>query len=706
MAAMRTIPNFPLVLLAIAACASTPPSEPNPATPLAAATQPEARKKNPPPPPLPGPLPAELGLDEATLDRQANPCDDFYRYACGGWMDKTEIPADRSSTSRGFVTILEKNELLLKEILERAAAKKLKKGARFSKQLGDHWSTCMDEKSLDASLPEVKRRLARFQGIKDGKALATVVGELHAAGVGPIFRFGSMQDLRDASIVIGGLSEGGLGLPDRDYYVKDDEKTKAVRDAYAAHVQKTFELLGDAADVAQKKRDDVMALETRLATVTLTNVERRNVEKLYHRLERAGVQKAAPSFAWDKYFSAVGAPKVTQINVTHPAFFEELERIVQETKPEVWEAYLAWVVLRSSVPALPKAFQDQDFAYQSKALTGAKEDRPRWKKCVTLADEQLGEALGFVFVEEQFGKEGKEVTTAMVKAVQDAMAADIDTLAWMDDATRTLAKAKIGKMFNKIGYPDKWRSYASYQTDRKSFLGNYLRGAQVEVKRDLAKIGKPVDKSEWYMSPPTVNAYYDPQTNQMVFPAGILQPPFFTRGGADAVNFGAIGMVVGHEITHGFDDEGRKFDADGNLRDWWSADAGKKFVDKAQCVKEQFDGYIAIEDIHLKGDLTLGENTADLGGLKLALTALSAWEKQHAPPAGPLSSTQLFFLGYAQAWCSKYRPEASRLRAATDPHAPAYWRVNGPLSNMPQFADAFGCRAGDQMVREKRCEVW
>jgi putative endopeptidase len=671
----------------------------------------------PPPPPPPAPPrapPAKLaklgalppGLDESIIDWEASPCEDFYRFACGGWLDKTEIPADRSSYSRGFVTLAERNELLLKDILERASASKLAKGTPFTKQLGDHWATCMDEKKLDSSLPEVKKQLAAFKGIKDGKALAKVAGKLHAQGVAPLFGFGSMQDLKDASLVVAGLGEGGLGLPDRDYYVKDDEKMKAVRDAYAAHVQRMFELLGDKPEAAARRKDDIMALETRLATVTMTNVERRDPTKLYHRLERDGVKKAAPSFAWDVFFTEVGAPKVTQVNVTHPPYFEELDKVVKETSPEVWESYLSWVFVRSVVPALPKAFQDEAFAYTSKALTGAKEDRARWKKCVSYADSQLGEALGRVFVDEHFGADGKARTSSMVKSLQVAFERNLDALPWMDDGTRAVARAKGQKMLNKIGYPDAWRDYASFKTDRASFLGNMLRGQQFEHRRDLAKIGKPVDKNEWYMSPPTVNAYNDPQNNQIVFPAGILQPPYFNREATDAVNFGAMGMVVGHEITHGFDDEGRKFDAEGNLRDWWSPEAGTKFVDKTSCVKKQFDGYVAIEDIHVKGDLTLGENVADLGGLKISLAALKAWEAEKEPTESPYSTTQQFFIGYAQSWCSKYRPEQARLRAATDPHAPPLWRVNGPLSNLPEFAAAFGCRPGDRMVRAERCEVW
>ncbi len=675
------------------------------------AAKPVAPAPPPPPPPSPAvssaPLPA--GLEETALDRKANPCDDFYRYACGNWMDTTEIPADRSSTSRGFVSIADRNELVLREILERAAAGKV--AGENGKKLGHHWSTCMDEPKLEASLPLVQKEAKAFAAVKDGKALAKVTAALHAKGVNALFDFSSMQDLKDSTLVVGGLSEAGLGLPDRDYYLLDDDKTKQVRDAYLEHVEKMLVLAGDKPEAAKTKRDAIFALEKRLATATRTKVEKRDIEKTYHRLERVGVKKTTPAFDWDGYFKILGADKLTTINVSHPSFFEELNNVVKETKPEVWNAYLGWALLRANVPALPKAMQDERFRYESAALTGAKEDRPRWKKCVALADGQLGEALGQVFVDEQFGKDGKARTLAMVVAVEAAFDKNLDSLSWMDEPTRAEARAKAMKMTNKIGFPDLWRDYSVYTTTPDSFLVNYQNGVQFLVKRDLAKIGKPVDKNEWYMSPPTVNAYNDGQMNEIVFPAGILQPPFFNKDAPDAVNFGAMGMVVGHEITHGFDDEGRKLDKNGNLKDWWSPDAGKLFEEKTGCVVKQFDDSVALEDIHVNGKLTLGENTADLGGLKVSLQALKAWQNAHAaegvaPTSSPYTPEQLFFLGYGQSWCSKYRPEQARLRAATDPHAPPFLRVNNPLQNLPEFAAAFGCKAGDKMVRAARCEVW
>ena len=651
------------------------------------------------------PLPA--GLDDTAMQRSVSPCDDFYAFSCGGWMKTAEIPADRGTTSRGFISILERNELLMKDLLERAAAGKIP--GDDGKKLGDHWSTCMDEAKLEASLTTMQKNNKAFANIKDGKALAAAVAKLHLTNANALFGQGVMQDLKDSQTIVFGFFEGGLGLPDRDYYLVDDEKTVKVKNAYATHVEKMLVLAGDKPADAVAKRDLIMALEKRLATATRTKVEKRDVEKMFHRLERAGTKKLAPSFDWDGYFKGIGLPKVTAVNVAHPPFVEAMELVVKETTPATWAAYLQWVQLRSSIPALPKAMQDERFRYESEALTGATADRPRWKKCVDLADSQLGEVLGKLFVAEHFGADGKTRAQAMVDAVRVSFAKNIDTLTWMDEPTKMEAHVKADKMITKIGYPDLWRDYSNYTTTRDSFLKNYSAGLAFELRRDLNKIGKPLDKNEWQMTPPTVNAYNDGQRNEIVFPAGILQPPFFNKAAPDAVNFGAMGMVVGHEITHGFDDEGKSLDAVGNLRDWWSPESKELFVKKTKCVQDQFSNSVAIEDIKVNGALTLGENTADLGGLKIALAALHVSMASVATtPAvtSPYTPDQLFFLGYAQSWCSKYRPEVARLRAATDPHAPPFLRVNNPLSNMSAFAAAFGCKASDRMVRATTCEVW
>ena len=686
-----------LALVAVDGCASPKPVKP------VVTTAPPAPP--PPPPPTISTAPLPVGLDEAALDRSVKPCDDFYAFACGTWMKNTEIPADRSSTSRGFVSIAERNELLMKDILERATKGEI--AGDDGKKLGDHYQTCMDEPKLETSLAQLKKDARLFKTVKNGKSLAAVVAKMHLKGQGALFSMGAMQDLKDAKEVVFGLYEGGLGMPDRDYYLNDDEKTAKVRELYKAHVVKMLVLAGDKEAAAQKKMETIFALEKKLAESTRTKVEKRDIAAMYHRLDKAGTKKLAPLFSWDFYMAGIGQKKTTAWNIAHPAFFETLNGLVKTTKPAEWAAYLEWVQLRSSIPALPKAMQDAQFAYESEALTGAKEDRPRWKKCVALADSQLGEALGKVFVAEQFGEEGKTRTLAMVKAVEAAFEANLDNLSWMDEPTRAEARTKAKGMKNKIGYPDVWRDYGPYKTSSKSFLQNYVGGVTFEVKRDLAKIGKPVDPNEWYMSPPTVNAYNDGQMNEIVFPAGILQPPFFNKDAPDAVNFGAMGMVVGHEITHGFDDEGRKLDSTGNLRDWWSEASGKAFEERTKCVEKQFDDSIALEDIHVIGALTLGENTADLGGLKMSLLAMSEWQKTKPAAAdSPYTPEQLFFLGYAQSWCSKYRPEAARVRAKTDPHAPPFLRVNNPLKNLPAFQEAFFCQAGDPMVKADACEVW
>jgi len=441
-------------------------------------------------------------------------------------------------------------------------------------------------------------------------------------------------------------------------------------------------------------------------------VQRRDPANIYHRIDRAGLLAQAKDFPWAEYFTAVGAKDVTAINVTSVPYAQPLAAIAKDTSPQVLETYLSWVVLRSATPALPKVFQDEAFGYASKAFTGAKVDRPRWKKCVAFTDAELGEALGREFVRRAFGDDGKARTAAMVEALQKAFEANLATLPWFDEATRQAALEKVRRMVgnNKIGFPSVWRDYSALTTSRGSYFSNAQATSRFEVSRQLAKIGKPVDRTEWLMSAAMVNAYYDPQKNEIVFPAGILQPPFFNREATDAVNFGSMGMVVGHEITHGFDDEGRQYDVDGNVRDWWSEAVGKAFVVKADCVKQQYAGYTAIDDIKLKGDLTLGENIADLGGLKLAHAAMVDWysKKAAAEQQYRFTPSQQFFLGFAQSWCTKMRPEMARLRAATDPHSPARFRVLGPLGNLDAFSKAFQCSERAPMVRRgaERCDVW
>jgi len=688
------VKRLSLLVLVAAGCASAPPPAPSSPAPKAAAA---------------APAPTPPGIDAAAMDLSVNPCDDFYQYACGNWLKATPIPPDRSTWGRGFDVIEERNQQILKEILEAAAEGKAPPGTPYAKQLGDYYATCMDESKLDNALPELRTVLRKIDRLATSRQVAEEVARLHDAGANVLFAYGSGQDYRDATQVIGIVEQGGLGLPDREYYLSDSPKMKEIREGYRAYVAQMFGLLGDAPAVAAKKADQVLEFETKLAQASLDRVSRRDPDKVYHRTDPKALVRSAPGFDWSRYFAAEGTPGVQALNVTHPPFAAEVGQLVRRAPRAQLRTYLSWRLISSQVIALPKQFSDASFAFRSKYLTGAKEDLPRWKKCVAATDLGLGEALAVPFINQTFGPDGKKVTKSMVEQIESAFQANLDTLPWMDPTTKERAREKARAVFDKIGYPEKWKTYDGLVTDRGTFLGNRTRSMAYENARDLKKIGKPLDRALWEMTPPTVNAGYQASLNEIVFPAGILQPPFFIKDATDAVNFGAMGMVVGHELTHGFDDEGRKFDGKGNLADWWTAESGKAFVDRVECVKKQFDGYVAIDDVHVNGALTLGENVADLGGLKLAFAAMQAYAKAHpdrAPPPSRFSPEQQFFLGNAQSWCTNIRPETARLYATIDPHSPAKDRVNGPLSNLPQFEQAFGCKAGDKMVAQNRCEVW
>jgi putative endopeptidase len=690
------------VLLATAAC-STTTSAPKVAVPAAAAPAPAA-----PASATTSQLPMPVGLDAAALDTNADPCTDFFRYACGGWLDHTEIPADQSRWVRSFNVLRESNLAVLHTLLEATAAGKPPPGMLYPKEVGAYYASCMDEPKLETALPVLKKELARISSLSSKKALAAEVARLQRSGARPVFMFQSTQDAKDATLVIAEFNQGGLGLPDRDYYLKDDAKMKSVLAAYREHVKAVFVLLGDKPAAAGKKADAVVAFETRLAKASLDRVSRRDPDKVYHRVERAGLKKLAPAFDWDVFLTRVGAPGITTISVDHQPFYAEVSAMAVDVPLSVWRTYLAWTEVRGSFDALPKRFQAERFSFLSTNLSGAKEDQPRWKKCVDATDRAFGEALGAAYVEAAFGKEGKAVTREMVSLIEQSFETNLATLSWMDEPTKARAREKVRAIVNKVGFPDKWKTYDGLAIDHGSFLGNYWRSQGYERDRDLKKVGKPLDRTEWGMTPPTVNAYYRAELNEIVFPAGILQPPFFDRNASPAVNLGAIGMVVGHELTHGFDDRGRKYDGAGNLVDWWTSASGKGFEERASCVKSQFDGYVAVEDVKLNGGLTLGENTADLGGLKLAFMALQAYVQAHPGQVAPARYTleQQFFLGYGQAWCGKARTQEARRRAQVDPHASPEWRVNGPLSNLVSFQNAFGCKAGQPMVRSPRCEVW
>jgi endothelin-converting enzyme/putative endopeptidase len=673
-----------------------------------AAASPACRTSAPLPAPDGAP-PALPTFDASALDRTVSPCDDFYRFACGGWIAANPIPADKARWGR-FDELRKRNAADLRAILESDAVGRIDPADRYPRKVGDFYAACMDEPGIESrGLGDLRAQWAALDAVGDARSLAAQVARFHREGVPALFAFGSDQDFRDSTQVIGEVAQGGLTLPDRDYYLKDDPKTASIRAAYDAYQKKALHLAGVPLPEAEKEARAIQDLERSLAESHWTRVEMRDPVRLYNRVELAGLEKAAPRFPWKAYLAEVGRPGLTAINATTPRFLERIDALVAGTPPAAWRAYLRWQLLddMAAARALPRAFVDARFAFQSASFTGAKELEPRWEHCVRLTDRALGEALGQAYVRRHFGGDAKDRTRRLVAEIEEVMGDDLRGLGWMDDSTRAQALEKLGRIFNKIGYPDAWRSYESVEVTRASLLVSLLSARAFEVRRDLDKIGKPVDRAEWRMTPPTVNAYYSALLNEIVFPAGILQPPFYGRTAPEPMNYGAVGMVVGHELTHGFDDAGRQFDARGNLRDWWSPAVGKEFERRAQCVVDQFAGYVAVDDVKVNGKLTLGENIADLGGVKLAFAAYRA-AAGRAPAVGGFAPDQQFFLGEAQVWCSATRPEQSRLWAAIDPHAPPEHRVNGPLSNLPEFAAAFECPAGSRMVRppEQRCEVW
>lgn len=697
---------LPCASAAVGACApeAEAPVQHPPAAVVATATAPAPSNSAPTvaaTPPLKGP-------DEAALDRSTAPCDDFYQFACGGWMKATPIPEDEASWVRSFSVIHEDNLKALRDILERDSRGD-SRGDAYGKALGDLWTSCMDETAIEQrGLEDLQPELKAIDAVRDPKSLVKALAHLHSIGVGAAFGFDSEIDFKDASRMIAGVSQGGLGLPERDYYFRSDPRTKDIRAEYTKHVARTLELLGEASKAAEHDADTVMKLETQLARASMTNVELRDPQKVYHLLNLDGLQKIAPDVAWDSYLSELGFPAIRAINVAQPDFVKEVDTMAKAINVADWRTYLRWHLAAAASPWLSRKFVDEWFHFRQ-VLTGTKVLQPRWKRCVGFADQMMGEALAQPFVKQFLGEDGKRAAEQMVAGIEESMKIDIDSISWMDDPTRTKAQTKLGKITNKIGYPAKWRNYDALEIDRGSFVQNVERATQFEVRRQLTKVGKPVDKEEWQMTPPTVNAYYDPTMNEMVFPAGILQAPFYGNLQTPALNYGAIGMVIGHELTHGFDDEGRQFDADGNLRDWWSAPVAAEFDKRAECVQKQFDDYVAVDDAHIKGKLTLGENIADLGGVRLSLAAFERAQKGRSiTTSNGFTPQQQFFVGFAQAWCANYRPEALRLLVATNPHSPPKYRVNGPVSNVPEFATAFQCAAGSPMVRgrDNRCEVW
>ena len=646
-------------------------------------------------------LKATPGFDLSAIDRATNPCDDFYQYACGSWLKNNPIPSDESSWGR-FSELQQNNQIILRQILDEAAAAKTPDGN--TRKIGDYYATCMDETTINQrGLAPLKAEMDRINAMQSPQDLAEVIGRLHRAGVDVLFSFGSSQDLKDSTAVIGWADQGGIGLPERDYYFRDDAKAVDTRKEYIAFMSKMLGVMG----MQVSRAEQVMALETAMAKASMDVTSRRDPTKLYHMMKMPEFQALADSFNWSRYFAALGAPKLEVLNVATPDFFMAQEQLIKSQPLDVWKSYLILHLVRGQSRVLPRNIDDTVFAFYSTYLTGAKDKRPRWKRCVDATDGDLGEALGKAYVEKTFGTEGKQRTLQMVRQIEKSMEQDLQKLAWMSPATKKKAMEKLHAVTNKIGYPDQWRDYSGLEVVRGDALGNSLRANQFEYARQLAKIGKPVDRLEWSMTPPTVNAYYDPQMNNINFPAGILQPPFFDKAVDDATNFGAVGAVIGHELTHGFDDEGRQFDKDGNLKDWWTASDATAFEQRAQCLIDQYSSYDLGEGVHMNGKLTLGENTADNGGLRLAWMSLaSSLAAKSLPKKDDFTAEQRFFLGFAQVWCQNETVEVARLQAQTNPHAIPKYRANGVVSNMPEFQKTFACKAGQPMVRAKACRVW
>jgi putative endopeptidase len=648
-------------------------------------------------------------FDVNALDKSINPCTDFYQFACGGWRAANPIPSDKSRWGR-FNELAEYNLNQLHDILERTAASG--KHSAIEKKIGDFYGACMDEKTVESlGAKPLAPYFGKIDAIKTKEDLIKHIAYMQQNGMNALFAFGSAPDLHDANQTIPNVDQGGLTLPDRDYYIKEDAKSVETRQKYLEHVQKMFELLGDKPDVAAAEAKTVLGVETGLAKVSMDRVSRRDPKNRDHRMKVAALQQIGPNFTFTSYFAATGAPKFDSLNVGNPDFFKAVNAQIESVQLADWKTYLRWKTLRATANELSSAFVDENFNFNGMYMGGAKELEARWKRCTRATDADLGEALGRLYVEKTFGADGKERSLKMIRAIEAEMGKDIDSLDWMSEDTKKEAHKKLASIVNNIGYPDKWRDYSTVEVKRNDYLGNDIRATMFEVKRNYNKIDKPTDKKEWGMTPPTVNAYYRGAMNDINFPAGILQPPFFSRSVDDAVNFGGIGVVIGHELTHGFDDQGRKFDAVGNLRDWWTEKDGKEFETRANCIADQYSNYVAVKDdkgeVKLNGKLTLGENTADNGGLRLAYMALMSMlgDKVNEKKDG-FSAAQRFFIGYGQIWCQNQTEQIARQLAITDPHSPGQYRVNGVISNSPFFKEAFGCRAGDPMVRENTCRVW
>jgi putative endopeptidase len=661
----------------------------------------------------PAPVQTIPGFDKSAMDTAADPCVDFYQYACGNYSKLHPIPADLPLFDQ-FSNLYEFNLQALHGILEKASTAHAAAGSDEQK-IGDYYASCMDRAAIDkAGLAPIQPELDRIAALKSPADLAAEIAHLQRIGGNAVFfTLQSAQDYKDATRMVAVVDQGGIGLPEKDYYLRTGEKDNELRTQYKQHLANVLRLLDEPSEAADKQAADIMAFETALAKVSMGNVERRDPEKTYHMEQLTAFATDTPNLHMAEFLSQSGAPPVTELNVASPGFFTGLNQLVTSTSMDTLKNYLRVHLIDSFSSELPKRFDDETFDFYGRKLAGTPEQEARWKRCVNATDGSLGEILGKVYVAQYFGGDSKAKTAEEVNQIETAMGRDLDQLEWMSPATKVKAHEKLAAIVDKIGYPNKWRDYSALTIKPDDGMGNAIRAGDFANNYQLHKIGRPVDKGEWDMTPPTVNAYYDTSMNTINFPAGILQPAFYDRTASDATNYGHIGAVVGHELTHGFDDEGRKFDAQGNLKDWWTADDAKRFEQRTDCLVNEYNGFVAVDDLHVNGKLTLGENTADNGGLRLAWMALVAdAANQHTAldqkTATGYTPKQELFLGWAQNWCSTVRPEMSRMLAQTDVHSPNHIRANGVIVNMPEFGAAFGCKTGQPMTPApaKMCRVW
>ncbi len=650
------------------------------------------------------------GIDLKAMEPSVSPCQDFYKYACGAWQHNNPIPPDRARWGR-FNQLAEQNLSIERSILEKAANPSADRSA-LDQKLGDFYSSCMDESAIDAKgIQPIAPQLAQIAKMSSKQDLTAEIARLQQQRVHAFFLFGVRPDAKNSNEQIVGISQGGLGLPDRDYYLKSDPRSVTLRRQYQQTIRTMFELLAkaegrDASDAEAKARS-VMEIETALAKAAMDRVMLRNPDNTYHKMTVAELESLTPDIQWKKFFAEEGLPSVQTLNVGMPEFMKALNAAIDSTSLSDLQTYLTWHVLLSQADLLPKPFRESNFQFFQKTLNGVKEMPARWKQCVEETDRALGEALGQKFVEVAFSGPSKAKALQLVGEIEKQMEKDIRTADWMSPATKDQAFSKLHEVTNKIGYPERWRDYSKLRIARGDYYGDAVRAREFEIQRNLSKLGKPVDKTEWGMTPATVNAYYAPPQNNINFPAGILQPPFYNPKADDAVNYGAIGVVIGHELTHGFDDQGRRFDGKGNLRDWWTSADAKNFEKRADCVVQEYGAFSPIEGVTLNGKLTLGENAADNGGIHLAYAALmDSLAGKVLPKKDGFTPQQLFFLGYAQIWCENSTEQSSRAMAVTNPHSPGQFRVNGVVQNLPEFREAFSCKAGDPMVSADPCRVW